>query len=249
MAKQHSSRNITRETKNSRRIQPVKFILYVEGRNTEPSYFRQLKKANCKVEPVSIKGKGIGCCINFVEEANVKFHNLSKSKQSEYTERWLVFDCDGHEDFAPAIKRARELGFSVAFSNMCIEYWFLLHFENHDGNPIPMVGNSHSQSQINIINKYISRYNSTSKCKVPLYDKDSKDVNDDFFDLMMAVDPQNHKRRIVNALERAKLIHDRRKKNGEEFKESVTTMYELLLRLGVFDYDEKTQSYTLFERQ
>jgi len=54
MAKDHSSRNIGRESKNSKRI--TRFILFVEGRNTEPSYFKQLKKANCKIEPVYIKG-------------------------------------------------------------------------------------------------------------------------------------------------------------------------------------------------
>jgi len=248
MAKDHSSRNIARESKNSRHIQSAKFILYVEGRKTEPSYFRLLKKSNCKIEPVPIKGKGIGSCVGFVEEAYAKFCNLPKGKQAKYTERWLVFDCDGHKDFAQAVKRGRELGFGVAFSNMCIEYWFLLHFQDHDGSPIPMVDNSHSQAQINLINKHINRYNTTGKCKVPLYDIDSKEVTDDFFDLMLAVDPITHKRRIINALERAKRIHEQRKRNGAEFNESVTSMYELLLKLGVFDWDEKTQSYTLFER-
>lgn len=179
----------------------------------------------------------------------MKFCNLPKKKQSEYTERWLVFDCDGHDDFAKAVKRGRELGFGVAFSNMCIEYWFLLHFENHDGCPIPMYGNSHSQAQINAINNHINRYNNTSKCKVPLYDINSKEVTDDFFDLMLAVDPITHKRRIINALERAKCIHEKRKIDGAEFDESVTSMYELLIRLGVFDFDEKTKTYTLFEKK
>ena len=88
MAKNYSSRNVARKGRNSKRVKTAKFILYVEGRNTEPSYFKQLKKANCKVEPVSIKGKGIGSCIQFVKEANVKFSNLSKNKRNEYNERW-----------------------------------------------------------------------------------------------------------------------------------------------------------------
>jgi len=248
MAKDHSSRRITRESRNSRSIKPEKFILYVEGRNTEPSYFKQLKKANCKIEPVPIRGSGIGSCVTFVEDADAKFRSLSKSKKAEYKERWLVFDYDGHEDFAEAVKKGRELGFSVAFSSMCIEYWFLLHFENHDGRPIPMVGDSHSQAQINIINKHIRRYNRTSNCEVPLYDINSKVVTDDFFDLLMAVDPITHKRRIINALERAKAIHEQKKINGAEFNESVTSIYELLLKLGVFDWNEDTKSYTLFEK-
>ena len=164
----------------------------MEGRNTEPSYFKQLKKANCKVEPVSIKGKGIGSCIQLVKEANVKFSNLSKSKQNEYNERWLVFDCDGHKDFAEAVKLGRELGFGVAFSNMCIEYWFLLHFEDNHGYPISMVRNSHSQAQIDAINKYIGKYNESGKCKVPLYNINSKEITDDFFDLMLFEDHRSN---------------------------------------------------------
>lgn len=248
MVKNYSSRNVARKGRNSKRVKTAKFILYVEGRNTEPSYFKQLKKANCKVEPVSIKGKGIGSCIQFVKEANVKFSNLSKNKRNEYNERWLVFDCDGHKDFAEAVKLGRELGFGVAFSNMCIEYWFLLHFEDNHGYPISMVRNSHSQAQIDAINKYIGKYNESGKCKVPLYNINSKEITDDFFDLMLAVDPITHKPRIINALERAKRIHEKRKVDGAEFNESVTSMYELLIKLGVFDQDKKTQNYTLFEK-
>ena len=111
-----------------------------------------------------------------------------------------------------------------------------------------MVGNSHSQAQINAINKYIGRYNESVKCKVPLYDINSKEITDDFFDLMLAVDPITHKPRIINALERAKRIHEQRKVDGAEFNESVTSMYELLIKLGVFDQDKNTQNYTLFEK-
>lgn len=41
----------------------------------------------------------------------------------------MIFDYDGHDDFWDAIKFARKNGFQVAFSSMCIEYWFVLHFE------------------------------------------------------------------------------------------------------------------------
>ena len=251
MTRDHSSRSIERKGRNTLRINSAKFILYVEGRKTEPSYFAHLRKAHCKIEPVTRRGKGIGCCLEFVEEAVRKFQNLPTNEKKKYVEKWLVFDNDGHGDFAAAIKKARTLGFGVAFSNMCIEYWFLLHFENHDGGPINTIGNSHSKAHIDILNKHISRYNKDNKYnkyKIALYNKDSKEVTDDIFDLLLAIDPITKKRRIVNALERAKAIHEKRQNDGAEFEESVTTIYQLLQRLGVFNEDKVTGEISLYEK-
>lgn len=52
MGKDHSSFNAKRKNSRSRNLK--KIILYVEGRNTEYSYLKQLKRANCKVEPVPV---------------------------------------------------------------------------------------------------------------------------------------------------------------------------------------------------
>lgn len=123
-----------------------KVILYCEGRNTEPSFFELLKKNNCKVVPVIVPGHGIGSCIEFVEEANKKYNCLPRTQRDKYRQKWLMYDYDGHEDFAASIKIARQNGFRVTLSNMCIEYWFLFHFYNLDGQPIPMKNNSHSQA-------------------------------------------------------------------------------------------------------
>ena len=146
-----------------------------------------------------------------------------------------MYDCDGHEDFAASIKKAREYGFRVAFSNMCIEYWFALHFYNMDGQPIPMKGNSHSQAQIDLVNRAIELYNKKALVKVKPYDCESKAVEEDFFDLMMAIHPETHNQRLVDAYNRAKAIHEAKKSIGAEFTESVTTMYELMKELGVIN--------------
>ena len=89
----------------------------------------------------------------------------SKEEKEKYSGKWMIFDYDGHDDFWDAIKFARKNGFQVAFSSMCIEYWFVLHFENHDGNPIPIKEGSHSKAQIEMINKYIGQYNKKNKLK------------------------------------------------------------------------------------
>lgn len=231
MVRNHLKAVTSRKNQGTRKVNKV--ILYCEGRNTEPSYFELFKKNNCKVVPVVVPGHGIGSCVEFVEEANKKYNCLSKVQRNKYSQKWLVYDCDGHEDFAVSIKIARKYGFRVAFSNMCIEYWFVLHFYDMDGQPIPMKGFSHSQAQIDLVNKAIELYNKKASVKVKLYDSESKAVEEDFFELMMAFHPETHNQRLVDAYNRAKAIHETKKVQGAEFTESVTTMYELIKELGV----------------
>ena len=45
-------------------------------------------------------------------------------------EYWCVFDRDSHEDFDQAIATAEAEGIQVAYSNPCLELWFVLHFED-----------------------------------------------------------------------------------------------------------------------
>ncbi len=71
-------------------------------------------------------------------------------------------------------------------------------------------------------------------------------MEEDFFDHMMADDPVNKKSRIVLAFERAKAIHEAKKANGAESRESVTTIYELLFELGVIE--KKKNGYILFRK-
>ncbi len=237
MARKKTDLNIRRKNQNTKNTQ--KFIIYVEGRNTEPSYLNLLKRTNCTITPVPIKGHGIGSCVDFVKEVDAKYNTLSAKDKIKYKQKWIMFDYDGHNDFADGVKLARKNGFKVAFSSMCIEYWFLLHFINHDGSAIPLKGNSHSEAQIDLINQYIGNYNKNTEIKINQYNHDnSKNIEDDFFDLMFAIDPQNNCRRIENACKTAYLIHKNKKENGNEFSESVTTMYELMLELGVVKQDK-----------
>lgn len=208
--------------------------------NTEYTYFELLKKSNCQIKPVVKKGKGISSCVDFVNEAINKFEHLPQNERNTYKQKWLVFDFDGRPDFADGIKIARDKGFKVAFSSMCIEYWFVLHFRSHDGAPIPMKGNSHSKAQVDMINSYILSYNKGAAHKIQQYNSSSKKVDDDFFDLLMATDPESGRCRALNAFLRARKIHQKKKSNGDEFSESVTTIYELLADLGMFEKQSGT---------
>ena len=235
MARNHAKAVTTRRSQGTRQMS--RFILFVEGRNTEPGYFELLRRSNCKVIPVVVPGKGIGSCTEFVREASKRYGSLPKQVRDKYSQRWLVYDCDGHDDFTQSIRMARESGFRVAFSNMCIEYWFALHFHELDGSPIPMKGDSHSQAQIDLINRAIELYNRKAVVKVAPYDSGSKAVTEDFFDLLMAISPETHRPRVVDAYVRARNIHEVKKAQGAETRESVTTMYELMHELGVVTED------------
>ena len=231
MVRDHSKAPQGRKNQGGR--EKKKIILFVEGRNTERSYFELLKRTNCTVEPVTVKGNGIGSCVEFVESAAKKFDCMPQKKREKFVQRWLVFDFDGHTDFETSIRMARRMGFHVAFSNMCVEYWFVLHFFEHDGKAIPQKGDSHSAAQIDMINRAIELYNRTAQVKVTPYDGSGKMVEEDFFDLMMSISPETHQHRILDAYARAKRMHVSKKEQGAEFRESVTTMYELLKELGV----------------
>ena len=114
----------------------------------------------------------------------------------------------------------------------------MLHFFNHDGTAIPLKGNSHSEAQIDEINKFIKRYNKRNVVGVKLYNDESKIVEEDFFELMLAIDPMTHHHRVVDACQRARAIHQTKKNKGAEFCESVTTMYELMEELGTVRKDK-----------
>lgn len=240
MGSKHSKNTLRQRTSVSKR--PQKIIVYVEGRNTEKSYINLLKKSNLTLMPVVRPGGGIGSCLEFVDNCINAFNSEPKAERDKYTQKWLMFDYDGHFDFAQAIKKARANDFQVAFSSMCIEYWFLLHFDNHDGKPIPLVGSSHSQAQINMLNHHISLYNQAlppKQTKVNLYDSGSKNVEPDLFELMLAIDSVSHNRRVEDACQRSYNIHSLKRANGSEFAESVTAMHQFLETIGIVKRDSK----------
>lgn len=215
---------------------PPKILIFVEGRNTEPSYLGLLKSRSTRIIPLKIvPGKGIGSCMKFVEDATGYYNALNQRIREKYSQVWLMFDCDGHADFEEAVRLARGRGFKVAFSNMCIEYWFLLHFINHNGSAIPQKNNSHSQAHIDEIERCIDKYNKDNPNNIEIkpYDINSKKVEEDFFDLMVSINKDTKRPRIIDAYCCAKRIHEKKKQNGAEFTESVTTIYELLNCMGV----------------
>lgn len=65
---------------------------------------------------------------NLIVEA-IKRRNKAKSEKNPYTGIWLVFDHDNYPRLEESFTKIEKEGFKYVFNSICIEYWFILHFE------------------------------------------------------------------------------------------------------------------------
>jgi hypothetical protein len=143
----HSERKkINALGRRERRINHIEsmeyYLIVCEGEKTEPGYFEEIKdlindqyenRVSVQRIMIDIRGEGTNT-LSLLARAK----HYVKELRDQVTQVWLVYDKD---DFPPdrfdttqyEIDRLSEEGevkFRVAWSNQCIEYWFLLHFEN-----------------------------------------------------------------------------------------------------------------------
>lgn len=131
-----------RHLKRRRAIREPKrrFIIFCEGKNTEPAYFRALQRVHrdalVEIETIADAGVAYTLC----EAAKAKARELGLAGRSrralnsfeERDEVWAVFDRDGHPRFIEAVTLCRQSGVGVARSNPCFELWLILHCEDYD---------------------------------------------------------------------------------------------------------------------
>jgi hypothetical protein len=209
-----------------------KILIVCEGINTEKSYFDAFKKmlrlTGVTVEiipaPVGIKPRGTDPK-TIVNKAK-KLRDLEEKTEEPYSQVWCVFDHDPSpespqksENFNNFVAKARSLGFGVAYSNQGFEYWLLLHFEHHLGEPM------HRDLYADKINLHLAQH----KLK---YDKD-KIITSEIFEVLQAIDADTGKMRQTLATERAKKILEKWTKEDESRtnpakEESSTTVFELV---------------------
>ena len=112
----------------SKKLAPANYLIVCEGEQTEPNYFKGLKKKinekySNKVDiikpEIKIRGTGKNTMdlVNYTE----KFIN---HENKEYGQVWVVFDKDDYSDnqFDEAIKKC---DYNVAWSNPNFELWLL----------------------------------------------------------------------------------------------------------------------------
>lgn len=118
------------------RTRKKRFLVYCEGRETEPTYFRgliqflrsQLIEIEIGDEQKDPKG--------LVELAKAKRDQAKRAAKREkddsllYDEVWCVFDVDRHTRLPDAVQQAAACSISLAISNPCFELWILIHFRD-----------------------------------------------------------------------------------------------------------------------
>ncbi|MDD9981998.1 MAG: RloB family protein [Gammaproteobacteria bacterium] len=123
------------------RLEPRRrFILFLEGRKTEPAYFDALKRA-CRSALIEIDPHpGVGVPYTIAEKAVERARELglaprSRRRKDSFEDRdqvWAVFDRDEHPRFNEAVELCRNHGVGVGRSDPCFELWLILHERDYD---------------------------------------------------------------------------------------------------------------------
>ena len=183
-----------------------KRILVVgEGVNTEPSYFEKFKEPHVVVVPIGL-GEGTRKLVQDVER-----HKEEEERKlgKRFDEVWVAFDKDSFKDFEQAIAEARAKGYQVAYSNQAIEYWFILHFMDHQG------GGMNRSDYAKKLNALLEKEGMSLK-----YDPDAKEVSEELFNVLY--------KRLQLAYDRAEKVYCFKQSCGKPTEESVTTIHLLV---------------------
>lgn len=158
-----------------REIKEYQYYIFCEGRQTEPRYFEGFKK---KIEEnpiykdmVLIKIEPCGAeTMRVIEQAE----NYVNNNHIEKAQIWCVYDKDNFPsaDFNGVEQKANNLNrqnkniqYHVAWSNECIEIWFLLHFANY-------ISNNHREEYVRFLNDKFKGF------KIHKYQKNMPDIFD-----------------------------------------------------------------------
>ena len=195
------------EREEPQKEEKERFLIVCEGKNTEPSYFNKFRLSTATIKSV---GEGYNT-LTLVERAK------KLSEEDEYDQVWCVFDKDDfpNQNFNGAIHKAEGLGLKVAYSNQAFEYWLLLHFEDHQGGAI------HRSQYCKKLNSYLKPF------KVR-YDCDSKEISEEFFDVLISKLGSENKTRQELASKRAERNFKKNDAKNPAKEESSTKVYLLI---------------------
>lgn len=152
-----------------------RIYIFCEGVQTEPSYFEGFKKAiqsNAVYKNlVHVHIEGVGA-----ETLRVIYaaENYVRENQIENATIWCVYDQDSFpkQNFNSVSQYAKNLNkqqnkvnYQVAWSNQCIEYWFILHFDLYT-----------SDNDRKYYRSYL--HNKFRELGYPKYEKNNKEIFD-----------------------------------------------------------------------
>lgn len=154
-------------------LKKYRYYIFCEGQQTEPQYFTGFKKlieenpvykdmVLIEIEPCQTETmRVIGMAENYIKKNKIKKGQI-----------WCVYDKDSFppEHFNGVVQRAislnkenPELQYHTAWSNECIEFWFLLHFAYYTAN------NHRSEYSLFLNDKF-------SELNLGKYEKNMKDI-------------------------------------------------------------------------
>lgn len=123
-------------TSTTGRVADRSLYVFTEGRRTEPDYINHWFRKHRDQVVVTIDGFH-GTPLRLVEEAikqrKQDMRDQERGRGRVADEYWCVFDRDEHDDFDDAVMAAAAQDIKIAYSNPCIELWFVLHFEGGTG--------------------------------------------------------------------------------------------------------------------
>jgi len=99
-------------------------VIWCEG-ESEQGYLSTLIAVLAKSHLVKLNPHGAGSHPRNLLDAAAKD---ASSKAADHV--WLVFDDDNRQDFWPVVQRAQGIGYRVAWSSLCFEFWLLLHHQH-----------------------------------------------------------------------------------------------------------------------
>lgn len=117
-----------------------RILILTEGDKTEKNYFESFKrndkfKRNLSGVDIKVYKPKDHSPLGLVEEAKKKIKETDKKHKDTYDQVWIVFDRVGHTGIPDAIQKVRDFNkksstkIFIGFSNICFEYWILLHFD------------------------------------------------------------------------------------------------------------------------
>ncbi|MDH4653467.1 MULTISPECIES: RloB family protein [unclassified Pseudomonas] len=120
--------------KNTKPV-PRKMHVYCEGEKTEPNYIQAYinSQTDKKLRSViRIEDTTKNTPVQLVEEA-IKDKESGKNPSGD--SYWVVYDRESVNKYPDALHdqayiRAKKHEINIALSNVCFEYWLLLHFQN-----------------------------------------------------------------------------------------------------------------------
>lgn len=118
-----------------------KVLVACEGKYTEPKYFNAIRRdLRLNTEQIAVLSHNGTDPLSIVNAALGARQDLQDERRwEEEDSAWAVFDGDEHIENNPvnwhqAIQKAKSQNINLATTNPCIEFWFLIHFQDYAAN-------------------------------------------------------------------------------------------------------------------